>query len=546
MTANPIDLIGGLTTTSNVPKADVSAWAKARVPQVIASVTEIRNTILAGQLVITLKTTGQVLFLDSTDTTTADDGINCIISSDGFRFKPLSPVPLPTPTSLGGVFSHAAVSHFFVTGINTDGSLFAAQPALTDISSGTSAQLAAVVSDETGSGSLVFANAPTLVTPVLGVASATSINKVALTAPATSATLTIPDGVTLTGPASSGTAMTLGNAETVTGIKTFGSTGAVGRFKLAGTTSGTTILDASATASGTLTLPAATDTLIGKATTDVLTNKTFDSAGTGNVLKINGTGITAVTGTGSAVLATSPTLVTPLLGTPTSGVLTNCTGFPLAGLVSQAAFTFVGNNTSGSAAPTAVDISTLTLKASPASTDLIMISDQAASGAWKKVAVSSIASAGSVSSIAGNTGAFTLGVGLTNATNDIRISLSTATNSLGSDTAISNSVYTDGPSMAQGTSGTWLSTSTVTLFDTAGATQFSCKLWDGTTIISSAKVTMYTANLPATVTLSGVISSPAANIRVSVTSNAVGATSTFKFNGSGNSKDCTITGVRIA
>ena len=39
-----------------------------------------------------------------------------------------------------------------------------------------------------------------------------------------------------------------------------------------------------------------------------------------------GTGVTASTGTGSVVLNTSPTLVTPLLGTPTSGVLTNCTG----------------------------------------------------------------------------------------------------------------------------------------------------------------------------------------------------------------------------
>lgn len=35
------------------------------------------------------------------------------------------------------------------------------------------------------------------------------------------------------------------------------------------------------------------------------------------------------TGTGNLVRATSPTLVTPLLGTPTSGVLTNCTGLPL-------------------------------------------------------------------------------------------------------------------------------------------------------------------------------------------------------------------------
>jgi len=43
-------------------------------------------------------------------------------------------------------------------------------------------------------------------------------NKVTITAPATSATLTLVDGTTLTGPAASGTTMTLGNTETVTGI----------------------------------------------------------------------------------------------------------------------------------------------------------------------------------------------------------------------------------------------------------------------------------------------------------------------------------------
>jgi len=38
-----------------------------------------------------------------------------------------------------------------------------------------------------------------------------------------------------------------------------------------------------------------------------------------------GTGVTTSTGSGSNVLSTSPTLVTPLLGTPTSGNLSNCT-----------------------------------------------------------------------------------------------------------------------------------------------------------------------------------------------------------------------------
>lgn len=42
------------------------------------------------------------------------------------------------------------------------------------------------------------------------------------------------------------------------------------------------------------------------------------------------TAVTDETGTGSLVFATSPTLVTPLLGTPTSGTLTNCTGLPIS------------------------------------------------------------------------------------------------------------------------------------------------------------------------------------------------------------------------
>jgi len=50
----------------------------------------------------------------------------------------------------------------------------------------------------TGTGSYVRATSPTLVTPVLGVAAATSVNKVAFTAPATSATIVATDGTTTT------------------------------------------------------------------------------------------------------------------------------------------------------------------------------------------------------------------------------------------------------------------------------------------------------------------------------------------------------------
>lgn len=47
---------------------------------------------------------------------------------------------------------------------------------------------------------------------------------------------------------------------------------------------------------------------------------------TGTVAVANGgTGVTTSTGSGSVVLSTSPTLVTPILGTPTSGTLSGCT-----------------------------------------------------------------------------------------------------------------------------------------------------------------------------------------------------------------------------
>ena len=53
---------------------------------------------------------------------------------------------------------------------------------------------------------------------------------------------------------------------------------------------------------------------------------------TGPLLKVTkgGTGVGTSTGSGSNVLSTSPTLVAPILGTPTSGTLTYATGLPIA------------------------------------------------------------------------------------------------------------------------------------------------------------------------------------------------------------------------
>ena len=48
-----------------------------------------------------------------------------------------------------------------------------------------------------------------------------------------------------------------------------------------------------------------------------------------------GTGVTTSTGSGSNVLNTSPSFTTPVLGTPASGTLTNCTGYTFANLATK-------------------------------------------------------------------------------------------------------------------------------------------------------------------------------------------------------------------
>ena len=137
----------------------------------------------------------------------------------------------------------------------------------------TSAGISSLISDETGSGALVFATTPTFVTPILGVATGTSLN---LTADSNQIVLDSDDGSGFT----------------------------------------TTLTD-SATAARTITFPDATGTT-------ALTADTLAVFAATTSAQLAGV-ISDETGSGALVFATSPSLVTPALGaaSATSLSLTN-------------------------------------------------------------------------------------------------------------------------------------------------------------------------------------------------------------------------------
>ena len=217
--------------------------------------TGVTGTLAAtnGGTGLTTYATGDIIYASATNTLST-----LVAGTNGFVLK-----------LAGGVPTWQSASAALVVGTST-------------VTGGASGQIlydnSGVVGEKatTGSGNVVLATSPTLVTPILGT----------------------PTSVTLT------------NA---TGLP-------IGGISATGTPSVTTFLrgDGSwATASGASGLTVGTTTITGGTTGRIL----YDNSGV--------VGELANTGTGNNVLATSPTLVTPILGTPTSGTLTNATGLPL-------------------------------------------------------------------------------------------------------------------------------------------------------------------------------------------------------------------------
>ncbi len=105
-------------------------------------------------------------------------------------------------------------------------------------------------------------------------------------------------------------------------------------------------------------------------------------------------------------------------------------------------------------------------------------------------------------------------------------------------------VFFDGPVVAQGTAGTWLVMGSVVLRDDAGPAEFQVRLTDGTTIIDSVNTQNRTGGARISASVSGVITSPAGNLRITV--NDLTSTSGAMENSSdGAGKSSTITAIRI-
>ncbi len=252
------DLTGNLTgdVTGNVSgNVTGNVTGNASTATKLATSKTINGTAFDGSADITITTAAGTL----TGTTLSSTVLNSSLTSVGT----LTNLTVSNPI-VGSITGNAAT---VTTNANLTGPI---------TSSGNTTSIAS----QTGTGAtFVMDTSPSLVTPSLGVATATSVNKVAITAPASGSTLTIANGKTLTANNSLILAGTDGKT------MTFPSTDAtIARTDAAQTFNG--IQTFSSTIAGSITGNAATVTTNANLTGDVTSSGNATTVG-----KINGTSL---------------------------------------------------------------------------------------------------------------------------------------------------------------------------------------------------------------------------------------------------------------
>lgn len=360
-----IDAAGAITIPGNLTVSGTCTGCGGGAPTGASYITKTADTTLTGEFALSTLGTGLL------KNTTATGDLSIAVAGTDY-VAPGGNVATATALAANGTNCGAG---FYSMGVDASGN---AEGCTSAGGSGTVTSVSVTTANGV-SGTVANATTTPAISLTLGAITPTTVNGLTLASQSTgftiaggtttSKTLTVSENttvpvasqlITLAGPTAArtytfpdtnSTIMALAATQTVTGAKTFNSS----TLLLAGSTSGTTTLNASAAASGTLTLPAATDTLVGRATTDTLTNKTiafgsntvsgttaqfntantdadfYTTGGTDVVVADGGTGRSTLT-TGTVLLGNGTSQVTMLSGSANNDVLTwNGTSWVSAG-----------------------------------------------------------------------------------------------------------------------------------------------------------------------------------------------------------------------